>query len=1180
MGVNSTPSGMFPLFQDLYTKSPEGLRAFQNDVDARLSGAAPIGTGTNFNEPAQYNLGAQAAVFRGADGTSTASVVPTKPGVVFQFFRKDASSIGVQLGFYQTAVLDQDTDFYGLYQYSKFGANLAGASSRLFNAHGIRSYLALDPTNVGTNGLHGYAGWIQVNKGISGIRAVGLQLEASNSSGVDDLFRITDGLHSSAALAISSSGNAHASTGIFFEGPQNAVAYYTGMHAAANAVCRHFIDTRDLNFRLQGTITATNGSPTITGVGTKFLTEMMAGDHVVIDGVFYMVLSTPVSNTSATLSANFTGTTGAYTSVIKTVVFARLSAVSYITATDAITGATDYRLLGLNASNRVHIDADAKGTLFSGNVELDGTGTNRIYLSNSSGVAHSMTSQHPANVFGGLILENATVGGLSLRGLTDADGQTALSIDAMMGTTTPTVTAMRFRAFKYDGGTNITSLAATEIAFQFRNNATNLITVLGGGTVGINATVPGAKLEVNGNVLFQDLTRIQGAVNIPTGATGVGLEFFAQSGNGVVQSFNRTTSALSPLVFNVSESTFNSSGLFQSLLRVQGSVVVPTGATGAGAEIFASGGAAWLQSFNRTTFVLSNLIISASRTQSAAYVSQTTGWAITDSGDADFRYIYSDQLHAKSFIADLEQALAGGQIISKSVAELASAFTLPAAGGAGTLVVKDLPSAAGMAVFQSGDIVRLRQFSRAAGDLTVADGWGVVTGFVNNGNGTQNWTWTRSTGGNAGTATGTIQRNTLALDYGTTGNGFHEVNAIDGTYGVNSPYSQIVTWATHPQNGQTVRTRLGNLKGITSATEFGLYAGDGGIAATNKFVRISDVNFEIHNIGLQLYDSSTLAMSLQPSGPYFALGNPMPTSFLQASSEGIWMGKDGGGDYSMMVGQVDSGGNLIKGWRWTGGLNALTVIGTIYVEAGSIGGWSITTAAIENAAGTIKMRGAGNLAFGATPPTSASVGTGLFLDSAGMVGLLSNVVQAKFDAATGAITAGAGAVTLNSTGISIASGTGYAAASSYKHVVGANTIADFYAFKLESPLFTIDTVIRTGAIAGYDTGVNLEARAATGQISAVRLNTQVNSVVQSYVNLENASIQFGFTAGEAARITSANNLKIAGTATRGTTEGTNHIDIFNGTAPVGTLTNGVSLYSVAGKLWAMDAAGNATKLTP
>ena len=63
-------------------------------------------------------------------------------------------------------------------------------------------------------------------------------------------------------------------------------------------------------------------------------------------------------------------------------------------------------------------------------------------------------------------------------------------------------------------------------------------------------------------------------------------------------------------------------------------------------------------------------------------------------------------------------------------------------------------------------------------------------------------------------------------------------------------------------------------------------------------------------------------------------------------------------------------------------------------------------------------------------------------------------------------------------------------------------------------------------------------------------------------------------------IDSSGNVKIAGTAVRATTAGTNHLDIFNGTAPAGTLTNGVSLYSSSGEFYAMDAAGNATLNSP
>jgi lysophospholipase L1-like esterase len=59
------------------------------------------------------------------------------------------------------------------------------------------------------------------------------------------------------------------------------------------------------------------------------------------------------------------------------------------------------------------------------------------------------------------------------------------------------------------------------------------------------------------------------------------------------------------------------------------------------------------------------------------------------------------------------------------------------------------------------------------------------------------------------------------------------------------------------------------------------------------------------------------------------------------------------------------------------------------------------------------------------------------------------------------------------------------------------------------------------------------------------------------------------------------NLRIGNsTAVRATTAGTNQLILFDGTAPVGTLTDGISLYSTAGELRVMDAAGNATLLSP
>jgi len=320
--------------------------------------------------------------------------------------------------------------------------------------------------------------------------------------------------------------------------------------------------------------------------------------------------------------------------------------------------------------------------------------------------------------------------------------------------------------------------------------------------------------------------------------------------------------------------------------------------------------------------------------QSDGYASQTTGWRITYDGQGDFRYLYSNELHAKAFIADLEQALAGEQIICKSVAVLAANFVLPTAGNSADFYVEDLPGVPDQAVFQSGDMVRFRQYSRSAGSLTIGDAWGTVSNYADQANGIQKWTFTRSAAPNAGSASGTINAKTLVLDYGTAGNGFYEVNAIDGLWAANSPYAQIATWTTHPAADTVTRARFGNLNGLFGvANEYGLYAGDG-TATTNKYLRLSNQFLEGHNLPIHLYDGSTQVIKLEPgTNPYIAVGNPAPSGYLSAS--GIWAGRDSDTLYKMHVGTI-SGGDIAKGWKWDG--SNLVVKGDVYITNGDIAG--------------------------------------------------------------------------------------------------------------------------------------------------------------------------------------------------------------------------------------------------
>jgi len=110
------------------------------------------------------------------------------------------------------------------------------------------------------------------------------------------------------------------------------------------------------------------------------------------------------------------------------------------------------------------------------------------------------------------------------------------------------------------------------------------------------------------------------------------------------------------------------------------------------------------------------------------------------------------------------------------------------------------------------------------------------------------------------------------------------------------------------------------------------------------------------------------------------------------------------------------------------------------------------------------------------------------------------------------------------------------------------------------------TTLKTGT--GAQRNLNLGGNGADGFGGIARIKLWTDG-----------TIDFGGTSAQLGTFTPAKVFKIAAITTRGTTEGTNHLDIFDGTAPVGTLTNGISLYSTSGELRVMDAAGISTLIS-
>jgi hypothetical protein len=135
----------------------------------------------------------------------------------------------------------------------------------------------------------------------------------------------------------------------------------------------------------------------------------------------------------------------------------------------------------------------------------------------------------------------------------------------------------------------------------------------------------------------------------------------------------------------------------------------------------------------------------------------------------------------------------------------------------------------------------------------------------------------------------------------------------------------------------------------------------------------------------------------------------------------------------------------------------------------------------------------------------------------------------------------------------------------------------------------------SGAIHGSDSGNNLlvNSNAYFDSVGAFRyIQTGFASSYEQNSGQHRWSTASSGTAGNVISFTQVltldgidgsgygKNLKLGGTADRATTKGTHHFDIFDGTAPVGTLANGISFYSAAGEAYVMDAAGNATLISP
>jgi hypothetical protein len=260
--------------------------------------------------------------------------------------------------------------------------------------------------------------------------------------------------------------------------------------------------------------------------------------------------------------------------------------------------------------------------------------------------------------------------------------------------------------------------------------------------------------------------------------------------------------------------------------------------------------------------------------------------------------------------------------------------------------------------------------------------------------------------------------------------------------------------------------------------------------------------------------------------------------------------------------------------------------GSAWAGGGQTGYFNI----YDNTAGQQRLTidTSGNLGIGATNPGQkltvngdALIGTNLFISNAAgsMVGATSPSLYSPASATLGISAGGTERARISSDGTFRVTGAGTAGTT------------DAVQFSGSAPASAMTLHASGGLSVGTtsDPGANNIGLAAGGKLyySTNAWITPEDNVIGARISgtqvvgfWTNGSERARITSGGDFQTSSGNSVMIGGAAARATTAGTNRLDIFDGTAPVGTLANGVSFYSTAGEARVMDAAGNATLLSP
>jgi len=242
---------------------------------------------------------------------------------------------------------------------------------------------------------------------------------------------------------------------------------------------------------------------------------------------------------------------------------------------------------------------------------------------------------------------------------------------------------------------------------------------------------------------------------------------------------------------------------------------------------------------------------------------------------------------------------------------------------------------------------------------------------------------------------------------------------------------------------------------INGTSVSGIYlAGDGTFnfaTDANNYIRKTSTNVEVASQDFEL-KSGNLYLSGNTTSSYLRLGSVTDATTTATTNSGLY---------------VDNSGNfLVKG----------NTSGTNYIKVTAAGVIDINSSSFLLSTTTLKISSTPYITMGATTPTSATVGTGIWIDATGLYGLNANTQKFKISATDGSITAIAGSIA------------GFTFASSY--LTTGTKVA-------------INTVSGTGVYVGTD-GISLGTANGSGvspfQVTSAGALTATSATITGTVN--------------------------------------------------------------------------------